>query len=74
MTAKAGMVLLLAASSPGVWAGTLDLAVRGRAPEYKIVHAADASPSVKYAARAERLPTSRTPVLRANRLRGSGSS
>jgi hypothetical protein len=32
-------------------AGSLDLAVRDRAPEYTIVHAADASPSVKYAAR-----------------------
>ena len=52
MTAKAGMVLLLAAVfSLGTWAGTLDLAVRGRAPEYTIVHAADASSSVKYAAR-----------------------
>ena len=67
MTAKAGLVLLLAAVfSLGTWAGTLDLAVRGRAPEYKIVHAADASPSVKYAAGAERLPTSRTPERRAN--------
>ena len=40
-----GLVGTLAAS-----AGTLDLAVRGRAPEYAIVRAADASPSVKYAA------------------------
>ena len=31
-------------------AGTLDLAVRGRAPEYAILRAADASPSVMYAA------------------------
>ena len=31
-------------------AGTLDLAVRGRAPEYAILRAADASPSVVYAA------------------------
>ena len=30
--------------------GTLDLAVRGRAPEYAILRAADASPSVVYAA------------------------
>ena len=40
-----GLAGALAAS-----AGTLDLAVRGRAPEYAIVHAADALPSVKYAA------------------------
>ena len=31
-------------------ASALDLAVRGRAPEYAIVHAADASSSVVYAA------------------------
>lgn len=31
-------------------AGTLDLAVRGHAPEYAILRAADASPSVVYAA------------------------
>ena len=45
--AIAGMAVcgLLAA-----WGGELALAVRGRAPEYAIVRAADASPSVKYAA------------------------
>ena len=40
-----GLAGALAAS-----AGTLDLAVRGRAPEYAIVRAADASSSVVYAA------------------------
>ncbi len=40
-----GLAGALAAS-----AGTLDLAVRGRVPEYAIVRAADALPSVTYAA------------------------
>ncbi|MBR0505296.1 MAG: hypothetical protein IJJ84_07795, partial [Kiritimatiellae bacterium] len=42
--------LAVAALARGSRAGTLDLAVRGRAPEYAIVRAADASPSVVYAA------------------------
>ena len=53
---------------PGVMAGKLDLAVRGRAPEYAIVRAADASPSVKYAAEelrdfTERLTGVRLPIV-----------
>ena len=44
------LLLAVAALAWSGWAGTLDLAVRGRAPEYAIVRAADASPSVKYAA------------------------
>ena len=36
--------------APGGTANALELAVRGRAPEYAIVRAADASPSVAYAA------------------------
>ena len=49
-------------------AGTLDLAVRGRAPEYAIVRAADASPSVKYAAEelrdfTERMTGVRLPIV-----------
>ena len=44
------LLLAVAALVRGGWAGTLELAVRGRAPEYAIVRAADASPSVKYAA------------------------
>ncbi|MBQ5510742.1 MAG: hypothetical protein IIT94_06345, partial [Prevotella sp.] len=60
-------VLATAAFSLGVRAGTLDLAVRGRAPEYTIVHAADASPSVKYAAKelrdfTERMTGVRLPI------------
>ena len=60
-------VLATAAFSLGVRAGTLDLAVRDRAPEYTIVHAADASPSVKYAARelrdfTERMTGVRLPI------------
>ena len=63
--AIAGMAVcgLLAA-----WGGELALAVRGRAPEYAIVHAADASPSVKYAAEelrdfTERLTGVRLPIV-----------
>ena len=46
----------------------LDLAVRGRAPEYAIVRAADASPSVKYAAEelrdfTERMTGVRLPIV-----------
>ena len=53
---------------PGVMAGTLDLAVRGRAPEYAIVRAVDASPSVKYAAEelrdfTERMTGVRLPIV-----------
>ena len=53
---------------PGVRAGSLDLAVRGRAPEYAIVRAADASPSVKYAAEelrdfTERMTGVRLPIV-----------
>ena len=60
--------LLFALALPfGVQAGTLDLAVRGHAPEYTIVHAADASPSVKYAAKelrdfTERMTGVRLPI------------
>ena len=48
--------------------GELALAVRGRAPEYAIVRAADASPSVKYAAEelrefTERLTGVRLPIV-----------
>ena len=52
-----------------VWsASALDLAVRGRAPEYAIVRAADASPSVVYAAEelrdfTERLTGVRLPIV-----------
>ena len=58
------MSLLLLAGAAivrGGWAGTLELAVRGRAPEYAIVRAADASPSVKYAAEELRDFTERFP-------------
>ena len=53
---------------PGVRAGTFDLAVRGRAPEYAIVRAAEASPSVKYAAEelrdfTERMTGVRLPIV-----------
>ena len=49
-------------------AGTLDLAVRGHAPEYAIVRAADASASVKYAAEelrdfTERMTGVRLPIV-----------
>ena len=44
------ILLSVVALARGSRAGTLDLAVRGRAPEYAIVRAADASPSVVYAA------------------------
>ena len=63
--AIAGMAVcgLLAA-----WGGELALAVRGRAPEYAIVRAADASPSVKYAAEelrdfTERMTGVRLPIV-----------
>ena len=60
--------LAVAALAWSGWAGTLDLAVRGRAPEYAIVRAADASPSVKYAAEelsdfTERLTGVRLPIV-----------
>ena len=60
--------LAVAAIVRGGWAGTLDLAVRGRAPEYAIVRAADASPSVKYAAEelrdfTERMTGVRLPIV-----------
>ena len=50
------------------WGGELALAVRGRAPEYAIVRASDASPSVKYAAEelrdfTERLTGVRLPIV-----------
>jgi len=53
---------------PGVMAGMLDLAVRGCAPEYAIVRAAEASPSVKYAAEelrdfTERMTGVRLPIV-----------
>ena len=61
-------LLLVAALVWSGWAGTLDLAVRGRAPEYAIVRAAAASPSVKYAAEelrdfTERLTGVRLPIV-----------
>ena len=60
--------LAAAAIVRGGWAGTLELAVRGRAPEYTIVQAADASPSVKYAAEelrdfTERMTGVRLPIV-----------
>ena len=63
-----GCLLATILVAPGVMAGTLDLAVRGRAPEYSIVRAADASPSVKYAAEelrdfTERLTGVRLPIV-----------
>ena len=64
MTARVWMMLLAAVFSLGAWAGTLDLAVRGSAPEYKIVHAADASPSVRYAAKELRDFTARMTGVR----------
>ena len=50
------------------WGGELVLAVRGRAPEYAIVRAADASASVKYAAEelrdfTERMTGVRLPIV-----------
>ena len=60
---------------PGVIAGTLDLAVRGRTPEYAIVRAADALPSVKYAAEelrdfTERLTGVRLPFVEVGEASG----
>ena len=60
--------LAVAALALTASAGTLDLAARGRAPEYVIVRAADASPSVKYAAEelrdfTERLTGVRLPIV-----------
>ena len=62
------LLLAVAALVRGGWAGTLELAVRGRAPEYAIVRAADASPSVKYAAEelrdfTERMTGVRLPIV-----------
>ena len=67
--------LAVAAIVRGGWAGTLDLAVRGRAPEYAIVRAADASPSVKYAAEelrdfTERLTGVRLPIVEVGEATG----
>ena len=62
------LLLAVVALARGSRAGTLDLAVRGRAPEYAIVRAADASPSVVYAAEelrdfTERLTGVRLPIV-----------
>ena len=62
------ILLAVVALARGSRAGTLDLAVRGRAPEYAIVRAADASPSVKYAAEelrdfTERMTGVRLPIV-----------
>ena len=61
-------VAVLCAVAAAWSASALDLAVRGRAPEYAIVRAADASPSVKYAAEelrdfTERLTGVRLPIV-----------
>ena len=60
--------LAVAGLAWGSRAGTLDLAVRGRAAEYAIVRAADASPSVVYAAEelrdfTERMTGVRLPIV-----------
>ena len=67
--------LAVAALAWSGWAGTLDLAVRGRAPEYAIVRAADASPSVKYAAEelsdfTERMTGVRLPIVEVGEATG----
>ena len=71
----ASLSLAVAALAWSGWAGTLDLAVRGRAPEYAIVRAADASPSVKYAAEelrdfTERMTGVRLPIVEVGEATG----
>ena len=61
-------VAVLCAVAAAWSASALDLAVRGRAPEYAIVRAADASPSVVYAAEelrdfTERMTGVRLPIV-----------
>ena len=70
------LLLAVAALAWSGWAGTLDLAVRGRAPEYAIVRAVDASPSVKYAAEelrdfTERLTGVRLPIVEVKAATGA---
>ncbi len=64
------VVAVAAAMSPSVFAGqgTVDLAVRGRVPEYAIVRAAAASPSIVYASEelrdfTERMTGVRLPIV-----------
>ena len=57
------------------WGGELVLAERGRAPEYAIVRAVDASPSVKYAAEelrdfTERMTGVRLPIVEVGEVSG----